>query len=96
MVDALALLKSQEPQVLSFDVVKAISKSDSTVYVERRTKKFYEEMAFVHVEPVYGESVIFHGQKSIFSHTTRDYGKEYRCWTSRPSKEQMEATPWKQ
>ena len=23
-----------------------------------------------------------------------EYGKTWRCWTSRPTDEQMEATPW--
>ena len=24
----------------------------------------------------------------------KDYGKRWRCWTSRPTREEMEAVPW--
>jgi len=88
---ALAALKEQVPRLMTFDELSAISRTDSIVYVERRTKTYYNEMAFVAVEKVYGDTVSFHGQKSIFGHNKKDYGKEWRCWTSRPSDEQMKA-----
>ena len=92
--EALALLKAQEPRLITYDELKAIDRTDSTVYVERRTKTFYNEVAFVAIEKVYGDTITFNGQKSIFGHSKKDYGKTWRCWTSRPSKEEMEATPW--
>lgn len=92
--DALVLLKEQEPRVMTYDEVKALDGTESTVYVERQTKTFYNEMAFVNVEKVYGEGIIFHGQKSIFGHKKKDYGKKWRCWTSRPDKKVMSNTPW--
>jgi len=91
---ALAALKEQVPRLMTFDELSAISRTDSIVYVERRTKTYYNEMAFVAVEKVYGDTVSFHGQKSIFGHNKKDYGKEWRCWTSRPSDEQMKAVKW--
>lgn len=93
-VEIIDILNAQEPRILAFDELKSISGTASTVYVERRTKTHYNETAFVSVEKVYGENVIFHGQKSIFGHSKKDYGKEWRCWTSRPTDEQREATPW--
>lgn len=88
------ILNAQEPRILAFDELKSISGTASTVYVERRTKTHYNETAFVSVEKVYGENVIFHGQKSIFGHSKKDYGKEWRCWTSRPARAQREAMKW--
>ena len=89
------LLKMQEePRLMTIDELFSINKTDSVVFVERRTKTYYNEMAFVNVEKVYKESVLFHGQKSIFSHKRKDYGKEWRCWTSRPTAEQMKSEPW--
>ena len=88
------ILNAQEPRLLAFEELRAISGTPSTVYVERRTKTHYNETAFVSVEKVYGENVIFHGQKSIFGHSKNDYGKEWRCWTSRPARSQMEAVKW--
>ena len=90
----LDLLSVREPRLLTFDELKALSGTASTVYVERRTKTFYEETAFVKFEPVYGEYVTFHGQKSIFGHNKRDYGKEYRCWTSQPTDNQRREVKW--
>lgn len=29
-----------------------------------------------------------------FTWNTDEYGKTWRCWTQRPTKEQREATPW--
>ena len=90
----LELLKEQEPRLMTYDELSAVSRTDSIVYVERRTKTYYNEMAFVAVEKVYGDTVTFSGQKSIFGHSKKDYGKEWRCWTSRPSDEQMKAVKW--
>ena len=88
------LLCVDRPRLLTFDELKALSGTASTVYVERRTKTFYEETAFVKFEHVYGEYVTFHGQKSIFGHNKRDYGKEYRCWTSQPTDNQRREVKW--
>ena len=30
----------------------------------------------------------------LFGHTAQSYGKTWRCWTAKPTSEQMEATPW--
>lgn len=90
----LALLEAPEPRLMTIDELFSINNTDSVVFVERRTKTYYNEMAFVNVEKVYKECVLFHGQKSIFSHDRKYYGKEWRCWTSRPSDEQRRNTPW--
>jgi hypothetical protein len=91
---ALAALKEQAPRLMTYDELSAISRTDSIVYVERRTKTYYNEMAFVAVEKVYGDTVTFRGQKSIFGHNKKDYGKEWRCWTSRPTDAQRKAVEW--
>lgn len=88
------LLCVERPRLLTFDELKALSGTASTVYVERRAKTFYNETAFISVEKVYGENVIFHGQKSIFGHVKRDYGKVWRCWTSQPTDNQRREAKW--
>ena len=92
--DAVALLKAHLPSVMTLDQLKALDNTDDTAYIERRKKTRYNETAFVHVEPVYGEDITFHGQMSIFGHTTKEYGKTWRAWTSRPTVAQMESVPW--
>ena len=91
---AVAVLESTIPRVLSMEELLALDETDSTVYVERRTKTYYNETAFVKFEKVYGETICFHGQKSIFGQAVKDYGKKFRCWTSKPTEEQRRATPW--
>lgn len=88
-------LKAQEPRVLSVDDLKAVSGTTATVFVEERRGMRYSEMAFVYIERVYGEDVMFHGQKSIFGHVVKEYGKTWRCWTLEPTKKQMEEMAWK-
>ena len=92
----LGLLKAnvERPRLLTFNELKALSGTASTVYVERRAKTFYNETAFISVEKVYGENVIFHGQKSIFGHVKKDYGKVWRCWTSQPTDNQRREAKW--
>ena len=92
--EAAEAMKSQEARLLTFDDLLTISGTDCIVYVERRTKTYYNEMAFVHVEKVYRDSVVFHGQKDIFGHNRKDYGKTWRCWTARPTEEQMYEEAW--
>ena len=94
MQDALALLKAHLPSVMTLDQLKALDNTDDTAYIERRKKTRYNETAFVHVETVYGEDITFHGQMSIFGHPTKEYGKTWRAWTSRPTFAQMESAPW--
>ena len=93
-IEILDLLKAEKPRLMTYDDLCKVSRTDSIVYVERRTKTYYNEMAFVAVEKVYGDTVSFNGQKSIFGHSKKDYGKEWRCWTSRPSDEQMKGAKW--
>ena len=95
-VKALKLLKAQAPRVMTFDELRAISGTDATAFIENRKKPYYNEMAFVKVEKVYGDEVSFNGQKSIFGAKRKDYGIEWRAWTDRPSAAQMKAEPWKE
>lgn len=74
MRDSLALLKAQEPRVMTLEEAK------SAFVVEYRSGKMREvgsAMLDLDVDPLNAE-----------------YGKIYRVWTSRPTDEQREATPW--
>ena len=39
---------------------------------------------------------IYRTMQHDFNVPLANYGKTWRCWTSRPTDEQMEATPWEQ
>lgn len=92
--DALAILAEPEARVMSVGDLKAVSGTTATVFVEERRGMRYSEMAFVYIERVYGEDVMFHGQKSIFGHVVKEYGKTWRAWTLEPTKKQMEEMAW--
>ena len=95
--DIIAMLRANEPRVMTLEEVEAQEHTDAVVYVENRKKAYYNEMAFVGtINRMSGmdETICFGGQKSQFIKGAADYGKEWRCWTSRPSDEQMKAVKW--
>ena len=74
VLHALALLKAQEPRVMTMEEAK------NAYVVEYRSGKMREvgsALLDLNVDPLNAE-----------------YGKIYRVWTSRPTDEQREATPW--
>lgn len=96
--DALALLKAQEPKVMTLD---ELEDWDGPVFFEAFETDMYYAL-IEHVEPtagIDGEFVFVNVVPG--SHHRRiwggeHYGEIWRCWTSRPTEEQREATPWTQ
>lgn len=93
--DALAILKKQEPRVMTVDEVKQHDNQDGCVWFEQPT--YNAVAAFVRqdeecteiISPYLLGEPINHGYMSnIF------YGETWRCWTSRPTPDQMRDTPW--
>lgn len=79
--DALALLKAQEPRVMTLEELRKYS---GPVWVEWRDKRYeydngWEVATFTENYAAEGETY---------------NGKEYRYWTAKPTDEQREATPW--
>jgi len=74
-------LKAQEPMVLTLEEYEA-----------------WLDTPFTERNPVFHEERTKRGSVTCWVNTgvcsLREYGKNDRCWTSRPSKEGMEATPW--
>lgn len=73
--EVIALLKAQEPHVMSLEEAK------SAYVIEYRwsgkMREVGSKLLDINVDPLNAE-----------------YGKIYRVWTSRPTDEQREATPW--
>ena len=92
--DAIALLKAQEPRVLSVaDIIDAHITPD-IIWVERRRENDicvgvwqidHYEMAQDGVIDDLGEEI---------AEMPDAYNTLWRCWTSRPTDEQREATSW--
>jgi hypothetical protein len=79
--DALALLKAQEPRVMTLEEYEAWIDTPFT----ERNPVFHEERTKRGTVTCWVDTVVC---------TLREYGKNDRCWTSRPTDEQREATPW--
>jgi len=99
--DALALLKAQEPRVMAWREVIGAVLECKPVYIEVKDSKDKEHgddrWAMV---TQYGDSLTNGMICAMSSYITREtlfkdwYNKTWRCWTSRPTDEQREATPW--
>lgn len=91
--DMLILLKAQEPRVMTLEEVLAaevvyaedIDKAEIIpVLVDRRA---HDRIVLVRARLMGGPSLTIYPLIS-------EYGKYWRCWTSRPTDEQREAEPW--
>lgn len=90
--DALALLKAQEPRLLTLEEVKA-SKGDD-MYLEISTR--IDEIPYITAATLDGvgtKGVVFYCSHFDFvAYSRRLYG--WRCWTSRPDEKVRAETPW--
>lgn len=99
--DALTLLKAQEPRVIKVakydDEIQSPGMDCFTWIEEREREDVYIGTVNRTSHKNYGEETYsfmrFWG-KSKDGIKFEDYGKTWRCWTSRPTDEQREVTPW--
>jgi hypothetical protein len=97
MEDALALLKAQEPRVLTLDEVMALPNGEEDEAVVVR------EFRFPISKEWNGETVcMWMGVRDVqivadwvygFYHKS-EYGHNWRCWTAMPTNEQRKAVKW--
>ena len=77
----ISLLKAQEPRVMTLEEYDA-----------------WTDLSFTERDPVFHEERTKRGSVTCWVNTAvcslKEYGKNDRCWTSRPTDEQREATPW--
>lgn len=80
-IKAIDLLKAQEPRVMTLEEYDA-----------------WTDLPFTERDPVFHEERTKRGSVTCWVNTAvcslREYGKNDRCWTSRPTEEQMEAVKW--
>ena len=101
--EAIALLKAQEPRVMTLEEVKALP-DESDVWLEEfcsivvattisHQPTIYKVLKRFNPDATYFYG-IEHADYNSGEYMDADYGTEWRCWTSRPTDEQREATPW--
>ena len=97
--DALALLKEQEPRVMTLEEVESLPDE---------TDVFLEEVDCIVVAAtisrqgekwgVFPDTTFFYGIESTSygsdEYDNGDYGRWWRCWTARPTEEQRKAVKW--
>ena len=89
--DALALLKAQEPRVMTLEEVadwhKKLALEREPIYVEYRPNSWLGRSQWT--IDYFGFNPNYYPNKD-----SGYYGKWLRCWTSRPTDEQREAISW--
>lgn len=93
MLDALEILKEQEPRVLTLDEVKAAKGSD--MYLEMIG---YEDgkdyITAITLDGVGTRGVSFYHNVFDFESYNKPTIFGWRCWTARPTDEQRKAVKW--
>lgn len=95
--DALALLKAQEPRVMTLEEV--VNGTGAPAWFEGRSARAYTGWVLIYdVQEGMGITgtrvgVTKPGHITIWP-AVELYGTKWRCWTDRPTKEQREAVKW--
>ena len=94
--DALALLREQEPRVMTLEEVKQHDNKNNCVWFELPNNIIAAVFVIQDrtqtgiISPyVNSEPLIFH----LYWNNT-NYGKTWRCWTAKPTDEQRKAVKW--
>lgn len=93
LADALALLKAQEPKVLTLEEVLS---SDFCWFETRKWKCgdfLIPVIRYKHCDNEYGYTWL-DGNDNFYVVSESEYLKTERCWSSRPTDEQREAVSW--
>ena len=104
-VDALDLaikaVEIQEPRVMTLE---ELAFYDSGIYVETHngcpeglTDELWSALIHLYCVSQNGESgyvSFINWNADVYDFDAKGYNVDFRCWTSRPTEEQMEVTPW--
>lgn len=94
-LELLELLRVQEARVMTLDEVKNHNNQDGCVWFEQPT--YNAVAAFVRKEEFEIEVISPYILGDPINHgywMDSNYGKTWRCWTSRPTEDQREAVKW--
>ena len=96
---ALALLREQEPKVMTLEELAAAQKTPVWRETKRAHKDLYNGWMLAYdIQRGQGITGMRQGMTEPNGRVgwckLDDYGKTWRCWTARPTEEQREATPW--
>lgn len=89
--DAIALLKAQEPRVMTLEEI-INSQLLGLVYYECKGES--PEPAYIFHANKYCVDVMTMGKENTEAKEYKDYGVHWRAWNNEPTEAQREAEPW--
>lgn len=94
--DALDLLKAQEPRIMMLDELRQLEHTDHIIWMEANgDPESFDGYAEVTTNFVTKDIEFFvPGNEVEFIPDNKNYGKSWRCWSSRPTDEQRGAVKW--
>lgn len=93
LMDALSLLKEQEPRVMTVEEIR--SGTAEVVWLEDADKPNVIPGIWFRLSNEGGdESVDIHVMDGFIGARLEVYGKLWRCWSARPTEEQRKAVKW--
>ena len=90
MDEVLAPLKTQEPRVLMLDELKECTE----YYMDEKGSNKYDVLLINIVNDAIEPFMVFNFEGGCVGLNISDYGKDWRCWSCRPTDEQREAVKW--
>lgn len=96
--DALALLREQEPRVMTLDEVRR--NHEWAVWIECNSSKtqnigqYSGKVSWYNKRLSDWERFLTIGSDEYLFRESDGYGKTWRCWTARPTEEQRKAAKW--
>ena len=97
--DATELLKAQEPQVLTVEAVRRLTRIPIWLDVKSTHKDLYRGWVLAYMVQkgmgITGERLgMADPSGRMHWYKLDDYGRTWRCWTAQPNQAEMEARPW--
>ena len=90
MADALALLKAQEPRVISWQDAESMR----LCWIETRCPHTISPADLMHYFDESPTITVFKIHQNAIDWSLDEYGIKWRCWDKEPINEQMEAVKW--
>lgn len=89
-IDEMPTVDAQKPRMLDIGGILTVHQID--VYLEDRSDKRVFPITLLDTENTNKSQTAYFFPMMV--RPIKSYGKTWRCWTSRPTDEQREATPW--
>lgn len=94
--DAFALLKAQQPRVLTVEEVQTVPKN-SVIWYEINDAVFgrkFDLWPFIRSDDDWFSPEFPTGRQMFDESDKLDYGKKFRCWSARPTNKERKAVKW--